>query len=63
MNFENFFNTILPGLALYIEFQFWHVYGRTWSAQLLSKNRRTETVFHLNNILNVPVNLKENFTL
>ena len=38
---------------------FGHSNGRTYKAQLSSKSRRTEAVFHLNNRLNAPLNLKE----
>ena len=58
-SFENLFFTILPGHILYMECPFGHSYGRTYKAQLSSKSRRTESVFHLNNRLNAPLNLKE----
>ena len=67
VSFENVFFTILPGHILYVECpfsMFRHLYGRTYYAQLSSQNRRTESFFfHLNNILNVPLNFKENCTL
>ena len=59
MSFENVFFTILPGHILYMECSFGHSYGRTNKAQLSSKSKRTEAVFHLNNRLNAPLNLKE----
>ena len=59
VSFENLFFTILPGHILYVECPFGHSYGRTYKAQLSSKSRRTEAVFHLNNRLNSPLNLKE----
>ena len=49
MSFENLFFTILPGHILYMECPFGHSYGRTCTAQLSSKSRHTEAVFHLNN--------------
>ena len=42
-----------------MEGPFGHFNGRTYKAQLSSKSRRTEAVFHLNNRLNAPLNLKE----
>ena len=59
MSFENLFFTILPGNILYMEYPFGHLYGRTYSAQLSSNSRRTEAVFHLNNILIIPLNINE----
>ena len=58
VSFENLFFTILPGHILYMECPFGHSYGRTYIAQLSSESRRTEVVFHLNNRLNTPLNLK-----
>ena len=43
-----------------MDFPYGHLYGRTYIAQLSSKNRRTQAVFHLNIRLNVPLNLEEN---
>ena len=63
VSFENVFFTILPGHILYMECLFGHSYGRTYKAQLSSKSRRTEAVFHLINRLNAPLNLKEILTL
>ena len=57
VSFETLFFTILPGHILYMEFG--HSYGRTYKAQLSSKNMHTEASFHLNNRLNAPLNLKE----
>ena len=59
MTFENLFFTILQGHILYMEYPFEHLYGRTYKTRLSSKNWRTEAVFHLNNKLNVYLNLKE----
>ena len=59
MSFENLFFEILQGHILYTECPFGHSYGRTYKAQLSSKCRRTKAVFHLNNRLNAPLNLKE----
>ena len=59
VSFENLFFTILPGHILYMECPFGHLYVRTYKAQLSSNSRRTEAVFHLNNRLNAPQNLKE----
>ena len=39
---------------------FWHLYGRTYLGQFSRINRNTESAFHLNNSVNVPLNLKEN---
>ena len=50
---------ILPGHILYMECLYGPSYGRTLKAQLSSKSRRTEAVFHLNNRLNAPLSLKE----
>ena len=60
--FENVFFTILPRHILYMVYPFGHLYGRTYQAQLPSKHMRTETVLHLIDSLNVPLNLKENCT-
>ena len=59
VSFDNVFVTILPGHILYVECPFGHSYGRTYKAQLSSNSRRTEAVFHLNNRLNSPLNIKE----
>ena len=59
VSFENLFFKILPGNILYMKCPFGHSNGRTYKAQLSSKSRRTEAVFHLNNRLNSPLNLKE----
>ena len=56
---ENLFFTILPGHILYMGCSFGHSYGKTYKAQLSSKSRRKEAVFHLNIRLNAPLNLKE----
>ena len=58
VSFDNLFFTILPGHMLYIGCPFGHSYGRTYKAQLSSKSRRTEAVFHLNNRPNTALNLK-----
>ena len=63
VSFENLFFTVLPGHILYIECPFGHSYDRTYKAQLSSKSRRTDAVFHLNNRPNAPLNLKEIKTL
>ena len=63
LSFVNLFSTILPGYILYMECPFGHSYGRTYKAQLSSKSRHTEAVFHLNIRLNAPLNLKEIRTL
>ena len=63
MSFENLFLKILPRHILYMRYSFGHLYGRTYKAQFPSINRHTKTVSHLNNYLNVPLNLKENLTL
>ena len=63
MNFENLFFTILLGHILYMEYPFEHLYDKTYKAQLPSKNSRIEAVFHLNNRLNVTLNLKGKFSL
>ena len=55
---KKMFFTILPGHILYMERPFVHSYDRIYKAQLSSKSRGTETVFHLNNRLNAPLNLK-----
>ena len=60
--FENAFFTILPGHILYMEYPFWHSYGRTYKVHLSSKHKRKETVLHLNNGMNVLLKLKENST-
>ena len=59
VNFENLFFTILSGNILYMECPVEHSYGRAYKAQLASKSRHTEAVFHLNNRLNTLLNLKE----
>ena len=59
VSFENLVFTILPGHILYMECPFGHLYGRTYIAQLSSKNRCKEAFFHLNNRLNAPLNLQE----
>ena len=57
VSFENLFFIILPGHVLYMECPFRHWYGRTYKAQLSSKNRRAQKLFfHLNNRLNALVN-------
>ena len=43
-----------------MECPFAHSYGRPYKAQLSSKSIRTDTVLHLNNRLNAPLNLKRN---
>ena len=58
VSLENLFITILPGHILYMECPIGHPYGRTYKAQLSSKSRHTEDVFHLNNRLDAPLNLK-----
>ena len=63
VSFENLFFTIFPGHILFMECPFGHSYDRTDKAQLSSKSRHTEAVFHLNDILNAPLNLKEISTL
>ena len=59
VSFGNLFFTILPGHILYMECPYSHSYGRTYKAQLSSKSKRTEAVFHLNNRLNALLNLKD----
>ena len=59
VSFENLCFTILPGHILYMECPIGHPCGGTYKAQLSSKSRRTEDVFHLNNRLDAPLNLKE----
>ena len=63
VSFENLSFTILPRHNLYMECSFGHSYGRIYKAQLSSKSRRTEAVFHLNNGLNAALNLKDISTL
>ena len=63
VSFENAFFTILPGHILYMEFPFEHSYGRTYLVHLSSKHKRKEAVLHLNDGMNVLLNLKENSTL
>ena len=60
VSFENLFFTILPGHMLYMECPFGHSYDKIYKAQLSSKSRRSEAVFHLNNWQNAPLNLKRN---
>ena len=60
MSFDNLFFHYSSRTHLYMEYPFGYLHGRTYLAQLSSKNRRTEADFHLNNRLNVPLNLKEN---
>ena len=60
VSFENLFFTILHGHILYMECLIGHPCGRTYRAQLSSKSRHTEDVFHLNNTLDAPLNLKRN---
>ena len=50
-----FHNSSRTGRILYMECLFGNSYGRTYKAQLSSKNRRTEAVFRLNNRLNAPL--------
>ena len=57
MSFENLFFTVLPWHILYMGYPFGHLYVRSYLAQLSSKNRRTEAVVHLNNRLNVSLDL------
>ena len=59
VSFDNLFFTILPGHILYMECPFGHSFRKTYKAQLSSKSRRTEAVFHLNNRLNALLNIKE----
>ena len=59
VSFENVFFTILPGHILNMECPFGHSYGKTYKAQLSSKSKRTEAVFHLSNRLNAFLNLKK----
>ena len=40
-----------------------HSCGRTYNAQLITKHMHTEAVFHLNDRLIAPLNLKEVLTL
>ena len=51
---------ILPGFILNLEYPFGHLYGMTYLGRFSRINRRAEAVFHLNNIVYVPLNLKEN---
>ena len=55
---------ILSFTHLNMEYQFGHLNGRTYYAQLSSKIRHIEAVFHLNSRLNVPLTLiEQNCTL
>ena len=63
VSFANLFFTILPGHIVYMECPFGHSYGKTFKAKLSSESRRIESVFHLNNRLNAPLNLREILTL
>ena len=63
MSFGNLLFAFLQGQILYMEYPFWHLYGRTYKAQLSSKIRCLEAGFHLDKSLDAPLILKENCTL
>ena len=63
VSFGNLLFAFLQRQILYMEYPFWHLYGRTYKAQLSSEIGCLEAGFHLNKSLNAPLILKENSTL
>ena len=58
VSFENLFFRFLPRWILYMEYSFGQLCDRTYFGQFLHINRCTESVFHLNNRVNFPLNLR-----
>ena len=62
MSVKKLFLIILIGHILCIKYPFGNLYANLLNS-VVKQNRRTEAVFHLNNRMNGPLNIKENCTL